>query len=58
MPEPKRRGRPKTTGTTPPLNIRVPQDVQDAAREAAKKRGERFAVVVTRLLAEYAREGQ
>lgn len=58
MPEPKRRGRPKTTGTTPPLNIRVPKAVQEAARKAADDRGERFAAVVTRLLAEYAKKDQ
>jgi hypothetical protein len=46
-------GRP-ATGVTPPLNIRVAKDVQDAARARAERDGERFADVVTRLLAGYA----
>jgi hypothetical protein len=53
MSEPRRRpGRP-STGVTPPLNVRVPRDVQDAARDKADRDGERFAAVVTRLLREY-----
>lgn len=57
-PEPgRRRGRPaKPGGPDPILNARVPREVQNAARAAAKRRGERFAAVVTRLLAEYAAE--
>lgn len=57
MTEPKRRpGRPKTTGTTPPLNVRVAEDVQKAARAKAEQLGRPFAAEVTRLLAEYAAE--
>lgn len=53
MAEQKRRpGRP-ATGQTPPLNVRVPQHVQDAARATAEVRREKFAAVVERLLTEY-----
>ncbi|MFI1195528.1 hypothetical protein ACH4T9_20035 [Micromonospora sp. NPDC020750] len=52
---PRRPGRP-ATGLTPLLNVRVPQAVQDAARDQAKQQGERFAEVVTRLLQEYAKQ--
>lgn len=57
MPESTRRkpGRP-ATGKTPPLNVRVPQDVQDAARAKAEQLGRPFAAEVTRLLAEYVAE--
>lgn len=46
-------GRP-ATGKTPTLNIRIRRDVQDAARARAERDGEKFADVVTRLLAAYA----
>lgn len=55
MTEPKRRpGRPVTTGKTPPLNVRVPRAVQNAARAKAELLGRPFAAEVTRLLTEYA----
>lgn len=46
-------GRP-ATGVTPPLNVRVDREVQDAARARAERDGEKFADVVTRLLDKYA----
>ncbi|MEU8371233.1 hypothetical protein [Micromonospora tulbaghiae] len=59
MTETKRRpGRPKTTGTSPVLNVRVPQAVQDAARAKAEQLGRPFPAEVIRLLTEYAAEDQ
>ena len=49
----RRPGRP-ATGVTPLLSVRVPRDVQNAARARAERDGQPFADVVTRLLAEYA----
>lgn len=50
-------GRP-ATGKTPSLTVRVPRDVQDAAKAKAERDGESLGIVVTRLLREYAEGAQ
>lgn len=41
---------------TPPRSIRVPQDVWDAAKRTAERRGETVTDAVVRFLIRYARQ--